>query len=175
MRSNNFHVTGGISKWMKVPIMHLAGWMSFPSCVWDILNVRSWMWTLRRIFKIFSLRPCKNNGAVCLSNAERGRLSCPVSVWVKMLSAGREREAGSRCNLADLACTSVHHLGVRQSLVHLRDEDGMTTLHLEPQSLCASCFWVLLDLRPKPRIKFSWEIFSSGWKCKLPVWKYNSL
>ena len=47
-----------------------------------------------------------------------------------MLSAGREREAGSRRNLADLACTSVHPLGVRQSLVHLRGEDGMTTLHL---------------------------------------------
>ena len=41
-----------------------------------------------------------------------------------MLSADRERESGSRHSLADLACTSVHHPGVRQSLVHLRDEDG---------------------------------------------------
>lgn len=74
------------------------------------------------------------------SNAERGLLSCPVSVRVKMLSAGREREPGSRRTLAGLARTSVYRTGVRQSLVHLRNEDGVTTLHLEPRSLWASWF-----------------------------------
>lgn len=107
-------------------------------------------------FKTLQDKRCR----VSESNAERGRPSCPVPVWVKMLSADRERESGSRRSLADLAFTSVHHPGVRQSLVHLRDEDGVTTLHLEPQSLWASCFWVLLDRGPNQELN-SAERFSA--------------